>query len=48
MLELKQRMDELDRLATCPTFRQPMDAQHKRQLADELKLEGAAARYPAQ
>jgi DNA repair protein SbcC/Rad50 len=44
MLELRQRMDSLEQLSTCPTCRRPMDADHKQQLRSEYQSSGAQLR----
>ncbi|HET6316430.1 MAG TPA: SMC family ATPase, partial [Chloroflexota bacterium] len=44
MLELRQRLDSLEDLATCPTCQRPMDAAHKRRLRDELSESGTKLR----
>jgi DNA repair protein SbcC/Rad50 len=44
MFELRGRLDELDKLSTCPTCRQPMDPQHKQRLRDEYVAEGSRLR----
>jgi exonuclease SbcC len=44
MFELRTRLDELDKLSTCPTCRQPMDPQHKQRLRDEYVAQGSRLR----
>jgi len=44
MLELRARLDELDKLSTCPTCRRPMDQQHKQRLRDEYVAQGSRLR----
>jgi exonuclease SbcC len=44
MLELRERLDQLETLSTCPTCRQPMDARHKAALSKELTGQGTRLR----
>jgi exonuclease SbcC len=44
MLELRARLDELERLSTCPTCKRPMDARHKERLGQELTAQGTQLR----
>jgi exonuclease SbcC len=44
MLELRARIDELDRLSTCPTCRRAMDAAHKNRMSAEYVSEGRRLR----
>jgi exonuclease SbcC len=44
MLELRARLDELDKLSTCPTCKRPMDRHHKERLRQELLGQGTQLR----
>src|SRR5207302_10353884 len=44
MQELRARIDELEKLSTCPTCRRPMDPPHKARLRDEYSDQGTALR----
>jgi exonuclease SbcC len=44
MFELRARLDELEKLSTCPTCRRPMDPQHKQQLRHEYVAQGSRLR----
>src|SRR5207244_11231593 len=44
MLELRERIDELERLSTCPTCSRPMDAAHKQRLQREYSQQGVRLR----
>lgn len=44
MFELKGQLDELEALSTCPTCQRPMDAQHKKRLAQRYKTDGVRLR----
>ena len=44
MLELRQRLDELNGLTTCPTCQQPMGARHRERLRAEYAQQGTQLR----
>jgi exonuclease SbcC len=44
MFELRARLDELDKLSTCPTCKRTMDARHKQALRNELVGQGTQLR----
>jgi len=44
MLDLRERIDELQTLATCPTCQRPMDASHKQRLQAEYARQGSSLR----
>lgn len=44
MFELRERLNELETLSTCPTCRQRMDARHKATLSKELTGQGTRLR----
>lgn len=44
MLELRGRIDELEKLSTCPTCRRPMDARHKQELQQQYATQGGQLR----
>jgi exonuclease SbcC len=44
MLELRQRIEEVETASTCPTCRRTMDAAHKQRLTDEYRTQGIALR----
>src|SRR6266545_6521134 len=44
MLALRERINELDRLSTCPTCQRPMDPRHKQRLNSEYAAQGSRLR----
>lgn len=44
MVDLRARLDELDKLSTCPTCKRNMDGQHKQRLRQEYVTQGTRLR----